>query len=868
MSFTLGSYGQIASPTVPGGAVNITAGTDIASVIAAHSPGTDYYLRSGTHRSQSFQPKTGDTFVFESGAILNGSELLSSWVASGANWYANVVGFSSPIDGGECIGGGGLCTYGGDIFYDDVAFRRVGSLGALVSGRYYHDTAAGRVYIHDDPSGHVVERSNQPIGIFGSATGVTIDNPIVQKYANPAQHGAIEMGVDWAVNACTAELNHGIGVRVNTDAVVTACQLNNNGQMGIGGSGTDVVVDGNEIGFNDSAFYDPGWEAGGSKFTFTVGMILNNNWAHSNLGPGLWFDIDNINFTITNNLSEDNYSLSNAASPGIFIEISYGGTIHDNICRRNGSGFSDWIWGAGILIAASGGVGLTIYNNEIEDNEHGIALIQQNRGSGAYGAHLVQNVEVYSNVVRMAQGFTGAVQDYGGNAIFDSLNNTWHDNEYHLASADQFTWQNSPTNQAGWQGFGNDTGGTFVIDGGAGTGGGGGATTTLLASMSRELLTLSLLSVADASFTGDAWAGDDPSGTFRAEMRRSSDGKILVTRDFNFQAWRLVEADLSAFTPFSQQFPADHDITSNNRPYRPKGSWLTADGMFAYVGWGTSAGTTDPFFTCLQKIDLSDWSVVDEWPLAANTYSTASSQAWKPLGVSPDDATAYYILTGGPNVQNKIYAIDLGTGTNSVFATIGTDVGGSGVPRTDLLNDGVVLSNGKIVVGAHDTDGTFQLNYKVHVVDTDGTLLSSTNVTVEGSAGVTSTSLKPFVEDPDGSVWFGIHLDSLNRIDPAGPTLISQLAVPQDVDSNYMDIVTLTIVPEEAEEEPPPSPTPPTTPPPVIVGSTPCCDTAAPGGSHPGPALPPIGPFWTPSCNGGGVTSLASPITLVERWDY
>ena len=35
-----------------------------------------------------------------------------------------------------------------------------------------------------------------------------------------------------------------------------------------------------------------------------------------------------------------------------------------------------------------------------------------------------------------------------------------------------------------------------------------------------------------------------------------------------------------------------------------------------------------------------------------------------------------------------------------------------------------------------------------------------------------------------------------------------------------------------------------------------------------GPMLPPIGPFWTPSCAGGGLVPTAADLSLVELWDY
>jgi hypothetical protein len=811
------SYGPIASPTVPGGAVDVTAGTDIQSVITAHSPGTVYYLRAGVHRGQSFQPKNGDTFVGEFGAILNGSVVLSSWTASGSNFWATVSGFTSPGDGGECVVGGvgGLCTYAGDVYFDGVALERVSTLAAVAVGKFFHDIAANRVYIRSDPSGHTVERASQTTGINGSATGVVLNNLTVEKYANPAQSGAIQMGVDWTVQNTSARLNHGIGVRINSGAIVTGCQFNYNGQMGCGGSGTGALVDSTEIGYSNYNLYDPAWEAGGTKFTSTVDLVVSNCWIHHSAGPGLWLDIDNIDFTLEDNICEDNYSPNASASPGIFIEISYGGIIRNNTCRRNGAGFTSWLWGAGILIAASGGTGLDIYGNIVEDNLHGITLIQQSRGSGTHGTHLVQNVTVHDNTIRMVTGFTGAVQDYGGDAIFDSLGNSFTTNTYHLASGNHFAWHNGERAQAAWQGYTLDVGGTFIYDGGVGeggtggTGGGGGGggegATSLLACGQIGPLFASALDVTTVALTGNGLA-DDPSGQFRADLRRASDGGIIVTRNFNYQPWRGLDVDLNDLGNFPQQFPADHTLIMPTRAYSVYKAFVNQAQTIGWISWSTDALQTPEFTTVLQRMDLSSWSITDEWLAIADVNSTATSQKWWFIGVTADESTAYYLLVGGPNVQNQIYAINIGTGANSTFATIGSDVGGTGVPRDNLLFDGVVLANGQIVVGAFNTDGFTNDTdgHVIHVVDTDGTILSSTPISFLQTP--ISTQLQAFVEDHDGTVWATLAQDSLIHFDPSTGTVLSQVELPPDGDAHAYIIKSLQILDAEVPVEPPATP--------------------------------------------------------------
>ena len=57
---------------------------------------------------------------------------------------------------------------------------------------------------------------------------------------------------------------------------------------------------------NNYAGYKYDWEAGGSKFAFTQNLVVRNNYAHDNDGPGLWTDLEN-----ENTLYEHNHTASN-----------------------------------------------------------------------------------------------------------------------------------------------------------------------------------------------------------------------------------------------------------------------------------------------------------------------------------------------------------------------------------------------------------------------------------------------------------------------------------------------------------------------------------------------------------------------------
>ncbi len=138
-----------------------------------------------------------------------------------------------------------------------------------------------------------------------------------------------------------------------------------------------------------TAHFYPLWEAGGVKLTNTNNLVVRGNYSLSNDGMGLWTDENNINTLYKNNTTNDNTWM------GIVHEISYRAVIRNNTVLRNSFGYPYWIAAAGILVAASSDV--EVYGNYLDGSAGGIGGMQQNRGSGAYGPHLLQNLWVHEH---------------------------------------------------------------------------------------------------------------------------------------------------------------------------------------------------------------------------------------------------------------------------------------------------------------------------------------------------------------------------------------------------------------------------------------------------------------------------------------
>lgn len=452
--------------TCPPAAIQIAPGTTIQPVVDAHPAGTIYCLKAGAHRLQSITPKHNDQFWGEYGAILSGAKVLTGWIQDGARWYVAGQTHAGTVDNG----GGAACTlprcgYPEDLFVNNVAKQHVSTLGSVGPGTWLFDYAADRIYVGDNPSGQTVETSVTPTAFSGAATGVTVKNLVVEKFATPTHTAAIEAsgGSGWTVEHNEVRFNHYGGIRTKTSDINRRNYVHHNGSLGFTGAGANGLVEDNEIAYNGvpAIGYNIYWTSGGSKWVFTTGLIVRRNWSHHNYGTGLWTDIDNIGTLYEHNTVEDN------GLNGIFHEISWAAVIRNNLVQRNGfaTAYPGWLDGAGIMVAHSKDV--EVYGNTVVNNKDGIGGIQSARGSGLHGEYLLTNLFVHENTITMNQGHTGVMRSnpQSSAAVFGAArNNRFENNIYFLASApaNPFAWNDAEINQAGWQGFGHDTpGGIF-----------------------------------------------------------------------------------------------------------------------------------------------------------------------------------------------------------------------------------------------------------------------------------------------------------------------------------------------------------------------------------------------------------------------
>jgi hypothetical protein len=406
--------------------VRLKPGDNVFSIVRSESPNTKFIFSPGVYRMQSIVPKDHDVFVGEGPAILNGSKLLYMQPDAGL-WSATET--RAKYGPGHCSPDHPRCWILNDLFIDDHIQLPVEKPSDLGPGKWFYDEASEKVYIDTNPSGHTVELGSLAAAFYGEATGIEITHLIVEKYASPPQHGAIGgyprvgqgRGVQgWSVVSTEVRWNHGTGIALGSGAHVDSCNIHHNGQKGIGAVGDGDVITNNEISYNNYAGYNPGWEAGGSKFSKTDHLILRSNYVHDNVGGGLWTDIDNIHALFEKNRIEN-------TGEGIRHEISYDAIIRNNLLKGNDGG---------IVIVCSPNV--EVYGNVIEvppgRRNLGIEVYGGERGVGAYGPRVAQNDSVHHNVI------TYFGPDATSGVHSDLTPNTFDYNEYHLLAGGDNHW--------------------------------------------------------------------------------------------------------------------------------------------------------------------------------------------------------------------------------------------------------------------------------------------------------------------------------------------------------------------------------------------------------------------------------------------
>ena len=308
---------------------------------------------------------------------------------------------------------------------------------------------------------------------YGGTTGqhdVTIRGFVVEHFLNDwadaGLRSPIAPGDNWKILKNEVRYNALAGISTSTGAVIRGNNIHHNGRLGIvGGPVNNVLIESNEIAFNNIDSYDVNVEAGGAKiFGGSVGssnLVWRGNWVHDNTGHGLWMDTNVRNVTFRKNTIENN------SSGGIFYETSWHGVIRNNVFRNNAADYAgkSCAWGAQIHLNDSQNV--EIYGNKVasSDGSNGICAVDIDRTVGpSTTSNKVANLYVHDNVVKMrlsgATGLAGRPSSYRASAHNRFAHNTYYVTE---KSNRSWTWSTSPVDWSRWRRYGNDRTGSLLV---------------------------------------------------------------------------------------------------------------------------------------------------------------------------------------------------------------------------------------------------------------------------------------------------------------------------------------------------------------------------------------------------------------------
>ena len=476
--------------------VNISAGQDIPSIVAAAPAGTTFIIAAGTYRlTQSIIPKNGDTFVGQTACappasacstILTGSTVIGPQAKfNGTNYEVTgqtQQGQVAVVTGNEilCDTNWQGCIYPEDLFFDGVPYKHINSatLPLLSTGQWWFDYKNHIIYFHDNPSGHTVETSVLNNAFGGSANYVTIQYLTLKEFADMYPAGTIAVsqgrnaptkGANWTVQYNEVLLNHGFGVRVNYNMHIVNNYLHNNGQTGIGGGigttsatntesmNSGILIQNNLITYNDYAHFNVDFGAGGIKTGATSGIIIRGNTIQHNEGAAVHFDDNSQNELLDSNIMTDNTD-----SDGVNQEIGYGtSAFRNNIVLRNGTQVNEQYFTGQLTAHASTGV--SMYCNIMEipagPGVSGAVIAASNRGKSSYPPYqylMATANSFHHNTVIWDNGATGSSgfwqDDAADQPDFFADNAVPDYNTYHLPSSSQSAFvydnNNSQSNRA------------------------------------------------------------------------------------------------------------------------------------------------------------------------------------------------------------------------------------------------------------------------------------------------------------------------------------------------------------------------------------------------------------------------------------
>jgi parallel beta-helix repeat protein len=296
--------------TCPAGAIGIAPGTNIQTVLNSYPGNTTFCLKAGTHSIRSaITPKTGNIFVGEYGAILDGT----GWTTTDST-QAAFRAHNQDID---------------DVTIRNLVIRNMPQKGIHA---YYWMSHRWTVEYNEITRTHT--------GINAPNDSVVRHNYIHHNVRNPASTNPAERGGGYAANKAT-------------NTVFDSNEISYNGPEQKVTQTTNVTFRNNYVHHNVESGI---WYDGDN-----VGALIEGNVVEDNPAVGIFYEISGPG-VIRNN------SIRRSGDSGIFMSTSRDVEIYGNRLEYNFRGINLFVSCAAIAITYPGAIGFDLRNNSVHDN--------------------------------------------------------------------------------------------------------------------------------------------------------------------------------------------------------------------------------------------------------------------------------------------------------------------------------------------------------------------------------------------------------------------------------------------------------------------------------------------------------------------
>ncbi len=329
--------------------------TTLPAAISNAKTGDVIVLRGGNYHAgdMSFSTKITIQAYLNEKPVIKGSSVAGNWTKDGAAWFTmwNTL-FKIPEPNWYLASFGPRCYWWGDMVFINGASRiPVENRNELVTGKFYIDYAAKRVYVAEDPAGKSIEITDLRNGFIrrhgagADAEGPTFLGLVIMDFAEHAidiqgdmPNVLIPIGklpnapVKTRIENCRL-LYCGLEalMAVAPESYIGYSDISMTTYCGIKINTAHNSILEHNILHGNNTYGNRGYPSAAKIFMQSFNYVVRNNLVENNDADAIWFDVGHHDGKIYGNYFRNN-------SSGMKLEISHRTFVANNVFENNGQG--------------------------------------------------------------------------------------------------------------------------------------------------------------------------------------------------------------------------------------------------------------------------------------------------------------------------------------------------------------------------------------------------------------------------------------------------------------------------------------------------------------------------------------------------